>query len=357
MTAPQGATRSIGIHFTGHDLSRSRLQLAIACGVVRDDPHPYEELARFARGRWRACVLEEADVVVHALPYRNDRETDAVARRARDAGLPCIFFRANDDPTPASPPWGTVYRTSIDRARRNPCEQAVPAIAEDLLAECGGEVVVRKKDERARVGFCGHVGSAGEILFRRALGRVLGGGPRDKARGMRLRARALEVLRTSDRIDTELIARTRIWGGARIRSSAPEEAARREAVRRDFLDNLIGCDYGLALRGKGNYSFRLYEILAMGRIPLFIDTRCVLPFETEIDWRQHCVWVEEADLAWADEIVAQFHADIHPDDFAALQLANRKLWLDYMTPPAIYSRILARALADRQGVRGQRGAR
>ena len=341
------AGQAIRIHFTGHELGRSRLQLAIACGVVRDDPHPYQQLAGFARGRWRACALEEADVVVHALPYQNDAETEQVAQMAREAGLPCVFFRANDDPAPARPSWGTVYRTSIDRAQRTPCEQAVPAIADDLLAECGGDLVVRKKSERASVGFCGHVGGPRELLFRRVVGQILGGGQRDKARGMLLRARALELLRQSERIDAKLIARNQIWGGASIRSDAPDDTARRAAVRRDFLDNLIDCDYGLALRGKGNYSFRLYEVLAMGRIPLFVDTRCVLPFESEIDWRKHCVWVDEADLSWIDEIVAQFHADLHPDDFEALQLANRQLWLDFMTPAAIYSRILERALAGR----------
>ena len=43
--------REIRIHFSGHDLSKSRLRLAIACGVARQKPdgtpdtHPYQELA------------------------------------------------------------------------------------------------------------------------------------------------------------------------------------------------------------------------------------------------------------------------------------------------------------------------
>lgn len=337
---------AIRIHFTGHDLTQTRLQLAIACGVT-GDPHPYPELSAFARGRWEASPLAGADVVVHALPYRDDAETRQVANTAREAGLPCIFFRANDDPTPANPPWGVVYRTSIDRAHRTSCEQAVPAIADDLLLECGGELSLRKKSERPTVGFCGHVGSPRELVLRKWVGRLLGGGPRDKADGMVLRARALSVLERSPHVDARLIARTQIWGGASIHSQAPDDAARRAGVRRDFLDNLSGSDYGLSLRGKGNYSFRLYEVLAMGRIPLFVDTRCVLPFEDEIDWSKHCVSVDVRDLEWMDEIVAQFHADIHADDFEALQRANRKLWLDYMTPGSIYTRILDKAIGRR----------
>lgn len=341
--------REIGIHFTGEDLSRSRLRLAIACGVVRQradgsgDPHPYEELAAYGRGRWRACPLDEADVVVHALPYQNGPETTRVARMAHDRGLPAIFFRLNDDPTPATPPHGVVYRTSIHRDRLAPRERAIPAITDDLLPECGGELVLRDKAERATVGFCGYVGSARERLFRTAVGWVLRGGQRDKAIGIRLRARALRVLRDSTRIVPNLIEREQLWGGA-FEVNSEEDAARKRAVRREFLDNLVDSDYCLSLRGKGNYSFRFYEVFSIGRIPLFVDTKCVLPFDDEIDWKRHCVWVDESDIDRIDEAVAQFHADLHPDDFRQRQQDNRRLWLDYLSPPAIYQRILARAV-------------
>ncbi len=339
--------RPIRIHFTGRDLAQSRLRLAVACGVVRQHPdgspdtHPYEDLAEYARGRWEASPLSEADVVVHALPYQNGAETEQVAREAEAAGLPCIFFRLTDDPTPANPPYGVVYRTSLYRDRRTPREFASPAITEDLLVECGGEIVVRDKGERAVVGFCGHVGTPRQRLFRRAAGALLGGGQRDKATGIVLRARALKALRSSDRIEPRLIERTQIWGWA---STDEAQDTGREKLRRDFLDNLLESDYGLALRGKGNYSFRLYEIFSLGRVPLFVDTRCVLPFEDEIDWKRHCIWVDESEVDRIDEVVAQFHADLHPDDYRQLQLDNRQLWLDALSPAAIYTKILARAL-------------
>jgi hypothetical protein len=340
----------IGIHFAGQDLRRSRNRLAIACGVVRKrpdgsgDPHPYEDLADYGATRWQARKLEDADVVVYALPYEKCEETDRVARGAQDAGLPCVFFRANDDSTPADPPHGTVYRTSLYRDRLRPCERAMPALTDDLLAECGGTVSVREKRDRPSVGFCGHVGSTGERLFRQALGGVLGEGQRDKATGMVMRARALHCLRNSTRVDANLIERTQLWGGAAIGTDKPDEALQ-ATVRREFLDNLVGSDYGLSLRGKGNYSFRLYEVFAMGRIPLFIDTKCVLPDEDEIDWRKQCCWVDQSEIRRTDEILAQFHADLHPDDFAQLQLANRQIWLNHLSPQSIYTRILNRALA------------
>ena len=76
----------------------------------------------------------------------------------------------------------------------------------------------------------------------------------------------------------------------------------------------------------GEFSYRLYEILAAGRIPIFVNTRCVLPFEDEIVWRQHCVWIEENQISRAGEILAEFHSGLSAERFGAIQGANRRLW-------------------------------
>jgi hypothetical protein len=55
--------------------------------------------------------------------------------------------------------------------------------------------------------------------------------------------------------------------------------------------------------------------------------------------------VDQQDIRRADEIVAQFHADLHADDFAQLQLDNRRIWVDYLSPTAIYTRALDKALS------------
>ena len=87
----------------------------------------------------------------------------------------------------------------------------------------------------------------------------------------------------------------------------------------------------------------------MGRIPLFIDTDCVLPFEDEIDWKRQCAWVDQSDMNRIDEVVAAFHADRSEDDLQQLQLENRKIWESYLSPSAIYTKILDRALAGCDG--------
>jgi hypothetical protein len=106
------------------------------------------------------------------------------------------------------------------------------------------------------------------------------------------------------------------------------------------LESLFENDYTVCIRGAGNYSYRLYETLAAGRIPLFINTRCVLPFEDEIDWRQHCLWIEEEDINHAGEIVADFHRRISPQRFEEVQIANRRIWDERLSALGFWQQLL-----------------
>lgn len=106
-----------------------------------------------------------------------------------------------------------------------------------------------------------------------------------------------------------------------------------------FEQNIFNNQYSLAVSGHGNYSFRLYQILSAGRVPLFIDTDCVLPFEEFIDWKKHMVWVDEKDAKYADSILLDFHHTIHADDFIAMQVNNRKLWEQYLNYTGFFSNL------------------
>ena len=105
----------------------------------------------------------------------------------------------------------------------------------------------------------------------------------------------------------------------------------------EFLQNLLESDYVLCARGYGNYSHRLYEALACGRIPLFIDTDCVLPFDFAIDWKRFCVWVDQVDLRSVADRVAEFHASISGEEFEELQVACRRLWEEWLSPEAFFA--------------------
>ncbi len=109
----------------------------------------------------------------------------------------------------------------------------------------------------------------------------------------------------------------------------------------------MGNDYTLCIRGAGNFSYRLYETLAAGRIPLFINTQCVLPMEDRIDWKSHCVWVEESQMSEAGAILKAFHAALTPERFADLQRRNRELWERSLNSLDFYRELLESMVAPK----------
>ena len=59
---------------------------------------------------------------------------------------------------------------------------------------------------------------------------------------------------------------------------------KKDEARIDYLLNLINNAFTICIRGAGNFSYRLYETLMMGRIPLIINTNQVFPFENIINY-------------------------------------------------------------------------
>src|SRR5690606_19049993 len=98
-------------------------------------------------------------------------------------------------------------------------------------------------------------------------------------------------------------------------------------------------DYVLCVRGAGNFSVRFYETLLMGRIPIFVNTDCLLPFEDKINWKKHVVWIEWKERSNIANIVADFHSKLTDKQFEDLQKSNRKLWKEELSVKAMLQNI------------------
>jgi exostosin family protein len=278
-----------------------------------------DRLNREAKNYFEAVDADRADVFVFCYHAHNHR--DEVLRISADAarrGVPCVFLSWGDADEPIDLPHGVLLRHSLFRRLIRPCERAMPAFCSDPLAELGQRLKVREKSDVPSVGFCGYVGHRLARAVYRLSGRT------EKARGLELRAASLASLGRIGGIKTDFVTRNSYWAGA-AKGSTPDLQIKFQA-RAQFLENLMGNDYTLCIRGAGNFSYRLYETLAAGRIPLFINTECVLPMEDRIDWKNHCVWVEEGQLPVAGEIVKQFHARLSGSQFEDMQKRNRALW-------------------------------
>lgn len=328
----------VRIHFAG--LVPGRPLAILAWAAFANDPalagdtkyHFGRELAAVFASHWAvAPTATDCDVVVYAHDYEPGPEVERVAAQARAAGKPLLYFSRNENLPPSRLTYGTLYRSSI--FERLPHERTWPSFILDVREEAGSRhPAALPKEEAPRVGFCGFVGTPWSRLGYRLLGQ------KQKVDGLALRARALAALEKNPRVRCEFIARSGYLGAAPLAAFQKDHPL---ATERDvFLDNLVSCPYGLALRGKGNHSVRFYELLSASRIPLFVNTSCVLPLESEIDWKRQTVWVEDRDLARIGDALADFHAAISPEAFLDLQHQNRRLWLDRLRPEPYFRHVL-----------------
>jgi hypothetical protein len=116
--------------------------------------------------------------------------------------------------------------------------------------------------------------------------------------------------------------------------------------REQYARNMLTCDYALVARGRGNFSFRLYEAMSVGAIPVFIDTDCRLPFDDVIPYRQLFVWVPASDVSSIAGHVARFHAAHDADSLYAHRRRIRQIYDRYLEPLAFH-RELALRMAGR----------
>ena len=94
--------------------------------------------------------------------------------------------------------------------------------------------------------------------------------------GHKIRVDSINYFKKS-KIETNFTTRTTF-----IRGFTKEQQLQYRTI--DFINNMKNNIFLLAPRGGGNFSLRLYEVMAYGRIPVLPLTDTVLPFEDKIDW-------------------------------------------------------------------------
>ena len=97
--------------------------------------------------------------------------------------------------------------------------------------------------------------------------------------------------------------------------------------KKEFIDNIERNLYGLCVRGVGNSSYRLYELFMMGRIPVFLNTDCNLPFENEIPYKTNTVMIKNFNNI--DYEIRNFHDSHTEKELLNIQEQNREIWLKY----------------------------
>ncbi len=136
------------------------------------------------------------------------------------------------------------------------------------------------------------------------------------------RKRILAQLKKSNNLKTNF----------KIRSSfAPGTLGRDDQARKEFITNIIDSDYTFCFRGAANYSLRFYETLCLGRIPLFINSNCILPFQDKVDWKNIICWVDEDHIDHLVEKIQDYHQSMTNHQFIERQEYCREIWENYLS--------------------------
>jgi hypothetical protein len=135
-----------------------------------------------------------------------------------------------------------------------------------------------------------------------------------------LRHKVLRLFEKHPRCKTNFIRHKKYRAGA---LSADER--RRSAM--NYYSHMLSCDFIICIRGAGNFSVRFYETLAMGRIPIFIDTDCILPALGSKSWHNYLLRIDEKDRMNAAELFLDW---IKGKDITELKMACRQLWKDHL---------------------------
>lgn len=303
------------------------------------DTGRFDRYAKVGSSFLSQSALADCDVGVFPQNWESAGERavelgELFSAACREAGKTPVVFHGADSMEPI-PIEAVVFRTSLLRSGRRPGEFALPAWSEDFLANhLEGELRPRRKQARPVVGFSGNTlaGPPPRTLagsFRRVLG--MADNSTQALAGNHPRTLALRALGRDTRLDTAFALRDTFWAGA------IDDSTSRLRAREEYVRNMLESDYVLCVRGIGNFSYRLYETLCMGRIPVFVDTDCVLPLEFDVDWREHCVWVDETELDQIGERILEFHESVDEAEFQERQRASRDLWERCISPQGFFA--------------------
>ncbi len=243
-----------------------------------------------------------------------------------------IIFAYGDSDEDIDIPHSIVFRTSQYGYKKKSHEIIMPAYAEDLLG--GNTLQIRHKENIPSVGFCGWASfrthrewvkyyikslrsSFLSFIFPQSHSLV-------RSQGLHFRKKALSVLKRCAQITTSFIIRTSYSGysGSVILPV--------QQLRSEYVQNISSTDFTLVVKGDGNFSVRLYEVLSLGRIPLFINTDCVLPLADVIDYSQFVCLVDYKNIKNIGDCVVKFYHSLTDEEFAVIQKKAREVFLKYL---------------------------
>lgn len=237
-----------------------------------------------------------------------------------------------------------ILRPTAYKNLLQPNEIIVPAFIDDITG-LSNNIRQRAGTPIPTIGFAGMVGMPSffdelkfnlKVLYK----KIFNANSVYKLPGIYFRRIAVKILNKSSLCKTNFIIRNSYSASAHTISGSPEK------VREEYIDNLLNSDLGLVVRGNGNYSLRFFELLALGRVPVFVDTNTPLPLEEIINYDEFMLRVDYADLEEMPKLVQSFWNSLSPEKFEKMQLKAKQTYQEYLRVDKFYANLF-RDLAEK----------
>lgn len=101
--------------------------------------------------------------------------------------------------------------------------------------------------------------------------------------------------------------------------------------QRIFIDFTVNSKFVLAPRGYGRSSFRFFEILQLGSIPVYIwSDKEWLPYTEQVDYDKFCISIHESDIDFLDTLLSNITERQYNTMLKEYQKVKHMFELDYM---------------------------
>lgn len=118
---------------------------------------------------------------------------------------------------------------------------------------------------------------------------------------------------------TNFIERNSFWNGK------PND----ENLKKEFENNIYDNHFNICNKGRGNFSIRFYQVLSAGRIPVVLDTNVKLPFDEEIDYKNHII-ISKSNKRLVQK-TKDFYESKTSEELLEIQEKNRQLYQEYFS--------------------------
>jgi hypothetical protein len=213
--------------------------------------------------------IEDCDYIVSSkIPWgcTNTTLIQEVLNSYQNYTKKVLVFLLSDNNEPFDIPKNVLFfRTGFYKSQKKHNEYLLPFIFAEVELQ-GSQPLepLAKVGAQPTVGFCGSITSHPSRLS------------------------FINKLKMAITIKKKFILKTEYWGGN----------PHNNGVVNEFVTNIKDTHFTLSTRGTGNWSARFYQVLYLGRIPIFVNTDMELPFEDRINWRDTIVYCDsENDIA------------------------------------------------------------